>query len=51
MPAHAAKPRIDNWAGTEACPYERLIVQSNPKKEKTSLCFQREAFTKRDNPS
>jgi hypothetical protein len=37
--------------GAQACPYGRLIVQSNPTKEKTSRCFQREAFVKRDNPS
>ena len=51
MPAHYAQKRIAVRAGTEACPYESLIVQSNAQKEKTSLRFWREAFVHLENPS
>ena len=46
-----ARPSPYARVWTEACPFERVIIQSNPTKEKTSRCFQREAFVKRDNPS
>ena len=46
-----ARPSPYAQVWTEACPFERVIIQSNPTNEKASLRFWREAFIKRDNPS
>ena len=44
MPAHVAGSCIDKQAGTDACPYESLIVYSNPTKGKNLPPFLERGF-------